>query len=220
MDFNDSFVLLLTCCSSHVAFRPFINRERRRPSYFPVPATIFLTFAARLRRFCPFLVSRGWIRNLAARCPEVGLEFCSVAIFGAKCLSPCERVRLCVCVCERVCACVWSPRRGLRPRCPEVGLDLCMVAIFGACGPWNRRFLNRPLDTLMVRILSWCLRLGDHFGVLVGRVKWRNPKRTSGHLRPRRPRRSGVGLGLGREFPKGTSGHSRLRSPRCPGGPV
>ena len=84
MDFNDSFVLLLTCCSSHVAFRAFINRERRGPSYFPTPATIFLTFAARLRRFCPFLVSRGWIRNLAARCPEVGLDFCSAAIFGAK----------------------------------------------------------------------------------------------------------------------------------------
>ena len=84
MDFNDSFVLLLTCCSSRVAFRPFINRERPRPSYFPTPATILLTFAARLRRFCQFLVSRGWIRNLAVRCPDVGLDFCLVAIFGAK----------------------------------------------------------------------------------------------------------------------------------------
>ena len=65
MDLNDSFVLLLTSCSSRVASRPFINRERRRPSYFPTPATILLTFAARLRRFCQFLVSIGWIRNLA-----------------------------------------------------------------------------------------------------------------------------------------------------------
>ena len=84
MNFNDSYVILLTCCSSHVAFRPFINRGRQLPSYFLTPATILLPFAARLRWFCPFLVSRGWGRNLAARCPEVGLDFCSVAIFGAK----------------------------------------------------------------------------------------------------------------------------------------
>ena len=55
MDFDDSFVLLLTCCSSHGVVRPFINRERRLPSYFPTPATMLLTFAARLRRFCQLL---------------------------------------------------------------------------------------------------------------------------------------------------------------------